>query len=279
MNVLSHVGRVTNVKVPRVQQPSRSAVLALLLGGFVSVAGCSGAAALPSPTAAPTSASPSPAPTPTATLAPTPAPTTVPAASPMPRGGLEPGTYVTTPLDGAPLAWQITVPRGWTNGHDWFLFPTSQGSAEGPDLGGGKRNGVAVAFLNVPEVVLDPCDFDGPLSDTDMVPELVAAIQARDDWVVSTPVDVTIGRFSGQRVDIRLPADVSVCGEDAWLSVFREPGTDNGYPQLGPSNQLRAWILDVGGRIVILQRESYPGSPAQELAEAQQIIESSVITP
>ena len=188
----------------------------------------------------------------------------------MPPGELGAGTYVVHPHRGS-LGWQVTVPDGWSNGDDWYLYPTSLGGPEGPD-------GAAAVFLFDPEVFVDSCDFDAGLTDTDTVAELVEAIQAKADWVVSAPTDATIGGYSGQRLDVELPADLSVCGDDFYL-VFGEPGTENGFYAQGPSHLFRAWILDVDGQTIGLVRNPFAATPADKVAEAEAIIGSSVITP
>jgi hypothetical protein len=267
--------------ISRLQLAFRSAPLGIVLIGAVVVGGCGGQAATPSalaavPTAAvaataTVAASPTlaPSPTNTATSAPSPSPS---GPRPMPRGALDADTYVTHPSRGSAVKWQVTVPEGWTNGHDFYLYPTSLGGPEGPD-------GVAVALLNNPAVFRDDCDFGGGMTETRTVAELVAAIRAKDGWDVSKPEDVTIGGFSGQRLDVELPADSSRCGEGNAAMAFGEPGTENGFFQQGPAQQLRVWILGVDGQVVGLVRESFDASPADKVAEAQAVIESSVITP
>lgn len=251
------------------------ASLAVVLGAAVFIGGCGAGAAPTSPSTAPIAVAMS---APVATNAPSP---TVSAAAPsssmagvppMPRGQLDPGTYVSDPSHGHLVRWQVTVPDGWTNPHEWFLYPTSLGVPDGPD-------GVAAAFFYDPAVFIDDCDFAGGMIDTGTVAELVTAIRAKDGWDVSSPEDVTIGGFSGQRLDVALPADSTRCGEGEDAMVFGEPGTQNGFFQLGPAQQLRVWILDVDGQLVGLVRESFGGSPPDRVAEAEAILESSVITP
>lgn len=195
----------------------------------------------------------------------------------MGSGILEPGTYLTTPVYGSPLQWQLTVPEGWSGADRSGLFPTALGIA---GTGSGAPDGLVVAFLSSPEVVLDGCDLAGGYSDTSTVAELVAAIQAQAEWVVSAPTDVTLGGFPGKRLDVQLPADISRCGQDHYM-VFGKPGTgtQNGWEAQGPGQELRVWVLDVAGAVVIVQRASFAATPAKELAEADRIIESSVITP
>jgi hypothetical protein len=250
--------------------------LALVFGAAAFLGACAAAAPPPSPTPAPIAVA-TPAPDPT--LAPSPTFTATPAPSPsrsgprpMPRGRLDPGTYVTDPSRGHSVRWQVTVPAGWTNGGNWFLYPTSLGLPEGPD-------GVAALFLYNPAVFIDDCDFADGMVETGTVAELVAAIRAKVGWDVSNPQDVTIGGFSGQRLDVDLPADDARCGEGKIAMAFGEPGTENGFFQQGPAQQLRVWVLAVDGRILGLVRTSFEASPADRVAEAKAILESSVITP
>jgi hypothetical protein len=264
--------------ISRLQLAFRSAPLGVVLIGAVVVGACGGQAATPSAlAAAPTAtvaaiatvaATPTLAPSPTNTATPAPSPSPS-GPRPMPRGALDADTYVTYPSRGSAVKWQVTVPVGWTNGHDFFLYPTSLGGPEGPD-------GVAVALQNNPAVFRDDCDFGGGMTETRTVAELVAAIRAKDGWDVAKPEDVMIGGFSGQRLDVELHADLSVSGEAALVSGA---GTENGFCQQGPAQQLRVWILDLDGQVVGLVRESFEASPADKVAEAQAVIESSVITP
>jgi hypothetical protein len=247
-----------------------AALLVVLAVGGVFIGGGASPAAPVAPAATPT---------PAATVAPAPASPSPSPSGPggMPRGQLQPGTYVTHPYTGNPITWQVTVPAGWLNAGDWYLYPTSVRGPAGTNEAG-ELDGMAVSFLNAPEVILDGCNYLGGMTDTGTVDELVAAMQAKDDWVVSSPTDVSINGMAGQRLDIELPTDLSRCGQDAY-TAFGEPGTEHGLRAQGPSQRIRAWILDVDGHVVALLRISFAASPADKLEEAQQIIESSVITP
>lgn len=188
----------------------------------------------------------------------------------MANGAMDAGTYVAYPESNA-LSWAFTVPAGWSGVRDWGLYPTSLGLAGGASSG---PDGVGVAFVAGPRVVLDPCDRGGSLSQAGSAADLVGAIQAKDDWVVSEPVDVTVDGQAAKRLDVALPADVSRCADG--YAVFRRPGTESGFSAQGPSNRLRLWIFEAGGEPVVLVRESFAATPADRLAEADRIIESSV---
>jgi hypothetical protein len=59
--------------------------------------------------------------------------------------------------------------------------------------------------------------------------------------------------------------------------IFAEPDGRGVYG--GPSSLFRIWILDVEGRPIAFWITSYPGTPASDKAEAQQIVDSIVILP
>ena len=62
--------------------------------------------------------------------------------------------------------------------------------------------------------------------------DVVAALQARDDLVVSDAIDTTLGGYSGTRVDVQAPADLSAC--DGQVFIFAEPDGRGVYG--GPSS-------------------------------------------
>ncbi len=223
-----------------------AALLAVLLGGTVFLSG----------------GGIGPGPTPSPTPSPTNSPTTSPKASPKTQtliGGVQ----------GESMSWRTTVPAGWSAAPGaWFTTP-SQGTS-GP-------TGISVTATGAVNVPSDPCDAVGKESDGASVADVVAALEARDDLVVSNAVDTTLGGYSGTRVDVEAPADLGICPDDS-VFIFAEPD-GSGLPAQGPSNLLRTWILDVAGQPIIVLIESFPGTPADDLADAQQIVDSIVITP
>jgi hypothetical protein len=195
---------------------------------------------------------------------PSPTPPLTPSPSPTPSSTPETARMV---VQGQPVSWTARVPAGWTGAGTWALT-TSQG------FGGPTGIGVAApGGVNVPS---DPCDGVGKVSDYKTPADVVAALEAREDLVVSNAIDTTLGGYSGKRVDVEAPADLSAC-TDLYI-IFAEPD-GSGYPVQGPSNHIRMWILDVKGRPIVFQIESFAGTPANDMAEAQQIVNSIVITP
>jgi hypothetical protein len=220
-----------------------AALLAVLIGGTVVFSG-GGASPGPAP-----SASPSPMP------------------SPIPSPAVSPAMQTERMvMQGRPMSWTAGVPSGWSN-HGWFLT-RSQGTHD--------PSGIAVAAPGGIYVPKDPCDGVGKVSTYKTPADVVAALRSRQDLVVSNAIDSTLGGYSGTRVDVQAPADNSGCADRSFL--FAEPdGT--GIAIQGPSQQTRMWILDVGGHPTVIQLSSFPATPADQVAEAQQIVDSIVILP
>jgi hypothetical protein len=198
--------------------------------------------------------------TPSLTSSPTPSATPSPTTSPTPAAAR-------MDLQGDAASWTATVPAGWTGAGTWFL--TSSQGPSGP-------TGIAVAATGAVNVPSDPCDGVGKVSDAASPADVVAALEARQDLVVSNAIDATLGGYSGKRVDVEVPADLSAC--DGNYTIFAEPDGSGFYAQ-GPSNLLRVWIVDVEGRPIVFWIQSFAGTPANDVADAQQIVDSIVITP
>jgi len=204
-----------------------------------------------------------PSPVPTAT----PSPIASPALSPTPSQ-TAPATPIPARMvvQGQPVSWTATLPAGWTN-EGWFVTP-SQGPA-GP-------TGIAVGAPGAIYVPSDPCDGVGKVPDSKTPADVVAALRSRQDLVVSNVIDSALSGYPGMRVDIQAPADLSAC-TDLYI-IMAEPG-GAGFSVQGPSNKIRMWIVDVDGRPTVFQIESFGGTPPDDLAAAQRIVDSITITP
>ena len=223
-------------------------LLAVILGGSILMSG-GGPGPVPSPT-----------PTPTATPSPT------PRSTPSPAATFDPET-VGMEVQGESMTWRAVVPEGWSNSGAWFMAP-SQGTTA--------PTGISVTASGAVNVPLDPCDGVGKESTGATVADVIAMLEARDDLVLSNQTEATLGGYSGTRVDVELPADLSACADLYFL--FAEPDGSGIYAQ-GPSNRFQVWILDVDGQTIVVWIESFPETPAADLADAQRIVDSIVITP
>jgi hypothetical protein len=223
-----------------------AALLTVLLGGAVFLGG--GGAPTPTPTPTPTP-SPAATPSPTATLPSEP--------SPVAHTGL---------VQGDTLAFTYAAPATWTNGG--WAFTNARGYA-GPA-------GIGVGVSGAVNVPIDPCDGIGKVSDAATAEDVVADLRARDDLVVSDARPATLGGLDGLRVDVQVPTDLGACA-DLYM-IFAEPDGSGVYAQ-GPANMLDLWILEAEGGPIWVDIEHFAGTPADDYAEAQALVDSIVFTP
>ena len=230
----------------------------------------SGAGGTTAPTA---TAAPTATPTPTATPRPTATPL-VDAAIPD-GGSMRPGSYVTRPLpaphDG--LALRFTVPAGWYGFGDGTIFP--DGAA-----------GLPLQFIEVTALNSDLCHWAGPKGEVNVgttVDDLVEALVAQTKYQVSDPVDVSIGGYSGKRVDVVFPAKLFKDKGSPEAPGCDEQRThlfgDGGIYGQAPNERWQTNILDVDGTRFVIVVQDYPETTAAERAGAAAIVDSMVITP
>jgi hypothetical protein len=217
---------------------------------------------------------------PTASPAPSPTPTST--HPPLSDGKNGPGVY--TVQLGAATAKPLKVTLTLTNNWEWF------GNSLIPEVPGpGAPGGLAILFLDVTSLNPDPCHWSGTADDVDTgstVAALVAALKAQTAYTASDPVDVTIGGYSGQRVDIPGPTEpFSSTGEapacdDGIVRLWNthELGADGIYLQ-GPANRWQANILDVDGTRLVVVAQDFPGTKPADRALLDAVLASMVITP
>jgi hypothetical protein len=206
-----------------------------------------------------------------------PGPTVIPTptASPISLDGandrvLDAGTYVSTPFPADPMRFTLTFPAGWRAFTDFAFLPAAEGSSEAPD-------GMAFGFSQIDGLYSDPC-FASGAGDVEVgttVDELVGAFAEQTAYGVTAPTDVTIAGYAGKRVDLTLPSDLgtSTCGYEDFV-----PWPGSPYSQ-GPGNLWHLSILDVAGTRVVVMTNDFEGTPAQDRAEMQAILDSLRIEP
>ncbi len=215
-----------------------------------------------------------------------PSPTSSPVAPAIPlrEGWLPAGTYVSTPFaqpgglglcltppqpgcvestedDG--IRFTLTLPDGWAG--------APHGGVEERDIGPN------ISFERGGWLHVDPCGGSGsPLGAPEIpvgptVDDFVAALVDHPLLVVSTPVDVTLGGYSGTYVDLTVspdvdqhrPLDLPCNGFKPWSpGIYKEAGL---------------WILDVDGHRVIVRSEEDPEDSPEARAQLQAVIDSITI--
>lgn len=158
------------------------------------------------------------------------------------------------------------VPDGWSGAPLRSIWlTTGRNSAPG---------GAGLIFNRGGWLHSDPCRNDAANPDIQVGPTVDDFANALADHPlleVTTPVDISLGGYSGKYVDLQVPSDFTDCNRYfAW-----EPGL---YAQ-GPSQRWHLWILDVDGVRVVVETSDYPGTSAEDQAELQGIVDSIQIEP
>ena len=231
---------------------------------------------------------PGPTPSPSLSLSPSPSPS--PAR--FPDGPLAAGTYTTQPFAGPgglcvaessqagcieagaeddAIRITVTLPDGWTGVGG--VIPTVEGYSP--------PGGAALGFGRGGWLYSELCGGPGPDIPTGTtVDEFVTALVDHPDLDVTSPVDVTLGGYSGRYLELRAPANITTdeLGPDPsgcnYYFVW-EPGI---YAQ-GPNALWRIWVLDVDGVRVVVRNDSFPGTTPQVQSQLQAIVDSIQIEP
>jgi len=244
----------------------RSLVTAVLM---VIVSGCAGSTASPSAPAEPTTSAPTSA-----------APTTP---EPVPED-MTGGRYLFGPFGDTPSVGLVaTGPDGWFGYPSWAMDGPPPVRADAP-------TGIGVSFFTANGLYSDPCHWDvqgtggADVGDVEVGPtvdDLVVALRANTFYTSSEATPVTIDAYSGQELELQLPADpFTRCDEEPGDSighafVFSGAGL---YAQ-GPANIWHLFILDVEGTRLIAVILSYAQTPQTDLDLARNIIETADIVP
>ena len=174
----------------------------------------------------------------------------------------------------------FTVPDGWTWNTSDHVDDRGKHVAARDGLtkkatGSLGPQGMSLQFLRGGWLFSDPCrKVDAP-PDIRVGPtanDFADALAAHPLLDTTTPVPVTLGRFSGKYLDLQVPPDITACtiGYYPWAPVYHAPG---------PNHRWHIWSLDVDGVRVVVLSEDFAGTSPGDLAEMQAVIESIRINP
>jgi hypothetical protein len=233
--------------------------LNMVNGNGVSTGGV-GPTPTPSSTATPTpssTATPTPTPLPTPTPPPTAPPRVLPSA-----GALAVGRHQVT-TNGTPFSVELTTPD-WNSGDYGF----DKGGSVGP-------SDAWLLFWNDPPIgVFDvPCaGIKSPAAATlaDLA-DAIASIPGTD--LVSGPEDVTVGGYPAKHVVVTVREDIG-CPPDQFYLWYGVGGGGNARYASQAGSTIRVWAIDVDGKIVWIDGETYLGAPGKLGKEIQKIIDS-----
>jgi len=204
--------------------------------------------------------SPSPSPSPTST----PSPSSTPTAVFPPMGKLATGARHSMTRDG--VRFSLSVPTS-----DWF----SNGDFAIDKSGGVTPDGAGFIFWGDAPigVFADPCAQKrsppvGP-SVADLA-EAVTTVPGTD--VVSGPSDVTVGGHPAKHLVLTVREDVGCTAESFYLWYAATPGLARFATELGST--IGVWIVDVDGKIVWIDGETFKGAGPEPGNQIQQIVDS-----
>ncbi len=216
-------------------------------------------------------------PAPTATPTPTPTPSPSPSSSPSlavfpPPGTLAAGTHSMT-RGGVRLS--VTVPAGWHSGAPAFI---NKDTGVGPD-------GASFLFWDPDPagVYANPCAHRiSPVPGTSAADLATAVATMPDIKLVSPPSDVTVGGRAAKHLVLTVPKDAKCPAGDGGFYLWYAEGAGSPCGDAGPCPRyptalgvtIRVWIIDVNGKRLFIEAESYEGAGPDVGQEIQRIVDS-----
>lgn len=208
----------------------------------------------------------------------TPEPTREPAASPSAEANIHviADGQEADPADAYPPL-TVTLPSGW-----FIDGPTGvvrSNTADPPD-------GAFIMTFAEREYWIygDPCRWSTTKPDTPetTVDEVVAALTAQSLRDATEPVDITVDGYSGKSITIHVPDDAAFdeCDDGNfgyWATIDPEFGDDGSSPSRhaqAPGQVDTLYILDIDGVVMVIDTSSYPGTPAEDVAALEAIVQS-----
>ena len=204
-----------------------------------------------------------------------------PAAGPSPgptpvalQSTLHSGTYVATPFAGPGSSGVCLDPprAGCTetaaDGAITFTFEVPDGWAGLPPDGISSSAGTGLLFQRGGDLYDDPCATDGipRIAVGPSVDDFTNAVATNPLLDTTTPMNVELGGYSGQYIELQVPADLTGCAQ------FRP--WDPWYYAQTPGERWRLWVLDVGGVRVVVQAIDHADTTPVAEAELMAIVDS-----
>ena len=185
-------------------------------------------------------------------------------------------TYVLSEASDGAIGITVTVPAvGWSDpAGEWAMERLPEGFD--PPAGAG-----IIAFVVDKEFYVygDPCDWRStkPEAAATTVDELIAALSSQASRNPSAPEQITVSGYAGMKITLHVPDDARL--EDCDGGVFSTLGVAGEHPGLwaqGPGEIDEIWIVDVDGRIALLEAGYYADTPEHVVDELHGILNSAI---
>ena len=194
-------------------------------------------------------------------------------ASPPPSAGAS--THVLSDATDGAIGITVTVPApGWSGPPGAWYMEWLPAGFEAPAGAG------IIAFV-VDEkfyVYGDPCRWrstrpDAPATTVD---ELVADLANQASRHPSAPEEITVGGYPGKKITLHVADDARFrdCDEGTY-ATFGVAGEDPALYAQGPGEIDEIWIVDVNGRIALLEGGYYARTPQHAVDELHAILSSA----
>lgn len=220
-------------------------------------------------------------------------PTATPEPSEASWSGLPAGPYLVTgedgPVDGGPVPVTVDITSsGWNSdtGFD-YVYKDDDGRAAPETVGA-----ALIAWSWPAEtgfyVYRDPCHWSTSLPGTPATTpdEIAAAFADQASTDATSPVDVTVGGYSGKAITVQVPMsydlsgsdsedEFAVCDQKAFAFYgTKADGSDFARNAQGAGQIEEFWFLDVDGSTLILDLSYSPATP-DELVEEMRTLAAS----
>ena len=189
---------------------------------------------------------------------------------------MTPGRYFT---DVGGYRYTFTVQGdGWQDGTDGVDNLLTKGDVTGTS------NFVALWLWGQSDssqvVWTQPCQWAGTgVTPGPTVNDLATAIAGLQGFETTQPTNVTVAGYSGEELQLTVPAGTSLVGGQAQGCAQGEYRSWDGryYQTAGQKDDVR--ILDLGGARTLIMTSQFPGTDAQYLTEQSQMFDSLEIAP
>jgi hypothetical protein len=203
-------------------------------------------------------------------------PTSTGASTAGPSPSPDARTYVLSEATDGAIGITVSVPAaGWSD-------PAGEWAMEwGPDGFDPPTGAGIIAFVVDKKFYVygDPCDWKStrPEVPATTVDELVSALANQASRNPSAPEEITVGGYSGKRITLHVPDDVRFrdCDGGTFSTLGVAVDRQAHLWAQGPGEIDEIWILDVDGRIALLEGGYYPGTPKQVVDELHGILNSA----
>lgn len=197
------------------------------------------------------------------------------ASTTSPSASVESRTFVLSDASDGAVGITVTVPAlGWSD-------PAGQWAMESLPAGFDPPAGAGIIAFVVDKkfyVYGDPCDWKSTRPDAaaTTVDELVAALANQASRNPSAPEEITVGGYPGKKITLHVADDARFRDCDGGhFSTLGVAGEDPALYAQGRGEIDEIWIVDVNGRIALLEGGYYADTPQHVVDELHGILSSA----